>query len=162
MLYDNRYIEIRYKKGLIRINRLVNQNDNDYNKLYQIAEYFADKGSVVELAPKMSRSSNFEYESLYYDLIGTKYEGKCPDLKIDGLWYEHEGFITDNPKRAFRNMLSHGLKQSNRIIMDKPDLTERHMKRCIQNRINNGEDIVEIWLRDNDGNITLLYKKTDG
>ena len=162
MLYDNRYIEIRHKKGLIRINRLVNQNDNDYNKLYQIAEYFADKGSVVELAPKMSRSSNFEYESLYYDLIGTKYEGKCPDLKIDGLWYEHEGFVTDNPKRAFRNMLSHGLKQSNRIIMDKPDLTERHMKRCIQNRINNGEDIVEIWLRDNDGNITLLYKKTDG
>ena len=162
MLYDNQYIEIRHKKGLIRINRLVNQNDNDYNKLYQIAEYFADKGSVVELAPKMSRSSNFEYGSLYYDLIGTKYEGKCPDLKIDGLWYEHEGFITDNPKRAFRNMLSHGLKQSNRIIMDKPDLTERHMKRCIQNRINNGEDIVEIWLRDNDGNITLLYKKTDG
>ena len=162
MLYDNRYIEIRRRKGLIRINRLVNQNDNDYNKLYQIAEYFADKGSVVELAPKMSRSSNFEYESLYYDLIGTKYEGKCPDLKIDGLWYEHEGFVTDNPKRAFRNMLSHGLKQSNRIIMDKPDLTERHMKRCIQNRINNGEDIVEIWLRDNDGNITLLYKKTDG
>lgn len=162
MLYDNRYIEIRRRKGLIRINRLVNQNDNDYNKLYQIAEYFADKGSVVELAPKMSRSSNFEYESLYYDLIGTKYEGKCPDLKIDGLWYEHEGFVTDNPKRAFRNMLSHGMKQSNRIIMDKPDLTERHMKRCIQNRINNGEDIVEIWLRDNDGNITLLYKKTDG
>ena len=162
MLYDNRYIEIRHKKGLIRINRLVNQNDNDYNKLYQIAEYFADKGSVVELAPKMSRSSKFEYESLYYDLIGTKYEGKCPDLRIDGLWYEHEGFITDNPKRAFRNMLSHGLKQSNRIIMDKPDLTERHMKRCIQNRINNGEDIVEIWLRDNDGNIKLLYKKTDG
>ena len=162
MLYDNQYIEIRHKKGLIRINRLVNQNDNDYNKLYQIAEYFADKGSVVELAPKMSRSSNFEYESLYYDLIGTKYEGKCPDLKIDGLWYEHEGFVTDNPKRAFRNMLSHGLKQSNRIIMDKPDLTERHMKRCIQNRINNGEDIVEIWLRDNYGNITLLYKKTDG
>lgn len=162
MLYDNQYIEIRHKKGLIRINRLVNQNDNDYNKLYQIAEYFADKGSVVELAPKMSRSSNFEYESLYYDLIGTKYEGKCPDLRIDGLWYEHEGFVTDNPKRAFRNMLSHGLKQSNRIIMDKPDLTERHMKRCIQNRINNGEDIVEIWLRDNDGNITLLYKKTDG
>ena len=56
MLYDNQYIEIRHKKGLIRINRLVNQNDNDYNKLYQIAEYFADKGSVVELAPKMSRS----------------------------------------------------------------------------------------------------------
>ena len=160
MLYDNRYIEIRRKKGLIRINRLVNQNDNDYNKLYQIAEYFADKGSVVELAPKMSRSSNFEYESLYYDLIGTKYEGKCPDLKIDGLRYEHEGFVTDNPKRAFRNMLNHGLKQSSRIIINRPNLTDAFMKRIIKQRVKDGHDIDEVWIMD-DNSIIPLYKKSE-
>ncbi len=160
MLYDNRYIEIRRKKGLIRINRLVNQNDNDYNKLYQIAEYFADKGSVVELAPKMSRSSNFEYESLYYDLIGTKYEGKCPDLKIDGLWYEHEGFVTDNPKTAFRNMLNHGLKQSSRIIINRPNLTDAFMKRIIKQRVKDGHDIDEVWIMD-DNSIIPLYKKSE-
>ena len=160
MLYDNRYIEIRRKKGLIRINRLVNQNDNDYNKLYQIAEYFADKGSVVELAPKMSRSSNFEYESLYYDLIGTKYEGKCPDLRIDGLWYEHEGFVTDNPKTAFRNMLNHGLKQSSRIIINRPNLTDAFMKRIIKQRVKDGHDIDEVWIMD-DNSIIPLYKKSE-
>ena len=160
MLYDNRYIEIRRKKGLIRINRLVNQNDNDYNKLYQIAEYFADKGSVVELAPKMSRSSNFEYESLYYDLIGTKYEGKCPDLKIDGLWYEHEGCVTDNPKTAFRNMLNHGLKQSSRIIINRPNLTDAFMKRIIKQRVKDGHDIDEVWIMD-DNSIIPLYKKSE-
>ena len=160
MLHDNRYIEIRRKKGLIRINRLVNQNDNDYNKLYQIAEYFADKGSVVELAPKMSRSSNFEYESLYYDLIGTKYEGKCPDLKIDGLWYEHEGFVTDNPKTAFRNMLNHGLKQSSRIIINRPNLTDAFMKRIIKQRVKDGHDIDEVWIMD-DNSIIPLYKKSE-
>ena len=160
MLYDNRYIEIRYKKGLIRINRLVNQNDNDYNKLYQIAEYFANKGSVVELAPKMSRSSNFEYESLYYDLIGTKYEGKCPDLRIDGLWYEHEGFVTDNPKTAFRNMLNHGLKQSSRIIINRPNLTDAFMKRIIKQRVKDGHDIDEVWIMD-DNSIIPLYKKSE-
>ena len=160
MLYDNQYIEIRHKKGLIRINRLVNQNDNDYNKLYQIAEYFADKGSVVELAPKMSRSSNFEYESLYYDLIGTKYEGKCPDLKIDGLWYEHEGFVTDNPKTAFRNMLNHGLKQSSRIIINRPNLTDAFMKRIIKQRVKDGHDIDEVWIMD-DNSIIPLYKKSE-
>ena len=160
MLYDNRYIEIRHKKGLIRINRLVNQNDNDYNKLYQIAEYFADKGSVVELAPKMSRSSNFEYESLYYDLIGTKYEGKCPDLKIDGLWYEHEGFVTDNPKTAFRNMLNHGSKQSSRIIINRPNLTDAFMKRIIKQRVKDGHDIDEVWIMD-DNSIIPLYKKSE-
>ena len=160
MLYDNRYIEIRHKKGLIRINRLVNQNDNDYNKLYQIAEYFADKGSVVELAPKMSRSSNFEYESLYYDLMGTKDEGKCPDLKIDGLWYEHEGFVTDNPKTAFRNMLNHGLKQSSRIIINRPNLTDAFMKRIIKQRVKDGHDIDEVWIMD-DNSIIPLYKKSE-
>lgn len=160
MLYDNQYIEIRHKKGLIRINRLVNQNDNDYNKLYQIAEYFADKGSVVELAPKMSRSSKFEYESLYYDLIGTKYEGKCPDLRIDGLWYEHEGFITDNPKTAFRNMLNHGLKQSSRIIINRPNLTDAFMKRIIKQRVKDGHDIDEVWIMD-DNSIIPLYKKSE-
>lgn len=160
MLYDNQYIEIRHKKGLIRINRLVNQNDNDYNKLYQIAEYFADKGSVVELAPKMSRSSKFEYESLYYDLIGTKYEGKCPDLRIDGLWYEHEGFVADNPKTAFRNMLNHGLKQSSRIIINRPNLTDAFMKRIIKQRVKDGHDIDEVWIMD-DNSIIPLYKKSE-
>ena len=36
------------------------------------------------------------------------------------------------------------------------------MKRGIYNRINNGEDIEEIWLRYQDGEIKLLFKKTDG
>ncbi len=153
---------IKHGNGEIRINRNVNRNDSDYQKLYQIAEYFADKGEVVELTPKMSRPPKFKYECIYGDLIGTKFEGKCPDLRIGGKWYEHEGFISDNPKRAFANMINHGLKQSNRIIIDRPDLTERYMSRSIFNRINNGEDIQEIWLRDTDGSLRLLYKKTDG
>ena len=115
---------------------------------------------VVELAPKMSRSSNFEYESLYYDLIGTKYEGKCPDLKIDGLWYEHEGFVTDNPKTAFRNMLNHGLKQSSRIIINRPNLTDAFMKRIIKQRVKDGHDIDEVWIMD-DNSIIPLYKKSE-
>ena len=89
-------------------------------------------------------------------MIGRKYKGKYPDLKIGELWYEHEGFVTDNPKRAFSNLLYHGLKLSNRIIIDKPDLAERYMRRSIQSRINSGEGIAEIWLWDKDGNHTTL------
>lgn len=87
---------------------------------------------------------------------------KCPDLNVDGLWYEHEGFISNNPKNAFRNMIKDGLLQSTRLVIDKPNLTERFMKRELYNRINNGEDIEEIWLRYQDGEIKLLFKKTDG
>jgi hypothetical protein len=95
--------------------------------------------------------------------MGTVYEGKCPDLNINGLWYEHEGFVSKKPKNAFRNMMVDGLVQSNRIIIDEPDLTERYMLRGIVGRITaNGTDIKEVWLRKADGEIKLLFKNTDG
>ena len=99
---------IQYGKGIIKINRNVNRSDSDFQKLYEIAEHFAALGDEVELTPKMTRPSRFKYECIYKDLIGTKYEGKCPDLLINGKRYEHEGYITNNPKNAFRNMLMMG------------------------------------------------------
>ena len=110
----------------------------------------------------MKRPPEFEYSKYYKSLIGTKYESKCPDLNVDGESYEHERFISNNPKNAFRNMIKDGLLQSNRLVIDKPNLTERFMQRELYNRINNGEDIEEIWLRYQDGEIKLLFKKTDG
>ena len=76
------------------------------------------------------------------------------------MWYEHEGFISNNPKNAFRNMLNDGLAQSSRIVIDKPNLTEAFMKRGIYNRISNGVDIKEVWLRDNN-KIYPLYIKSE-
>ena len=150
---------IKHGNGEIRINRNVNREDSDYKKLYQIAEYFANKGEIVELTPKMSRPPKFKYECIYGDLIGTKYENKCPDLRIGGKWYEHEGFISDNPKRAFSNMVNHGLKQSGRIIIDKPNLTDRYMlHNLIVRATKELQDITEVWLLE-DAQLRLLYKK---
>lgn len=33
----------------------------------------------------MTRPSKFKYECIYKDLVGTKYENKCPDLRINGI-----------------------------------------------------------------------------
>ena len=52
-------------------------------------------------------------------LRGTPYYGKCPDLIVDGVWYEHEAFTKPNPKSNFSNMLRRGLSQSDRIIINK-------------------------------------------
>lgn len=105
--------EVKYKlgKGTITIPKYVNSSDNDYKKLIQIAEHFALKGSNIVLTPKMKRPPEFEYSKYYKSLIGTKYEDKYPDLNIDGKWYEHEGFVSLNPKNAFRNMLNDGLRK---------------------------------------------------
>lgn len=144
--------------GRILVHHLVGKNDSDYSKLLEIAEHFASQGREVKLTPKMSRPKKFLYENIYSSLMGTKYENKCPDLFIDGLWYEHEGFVSNNPKRAFSNMMFHGLKQSSRLIIDKPELKDGYMLRSIYGRIRENQIIDEIWLNDN-GQIRLLYKK---
>lgn len=154
--------EVKYKlgKGTITIPKYVSSSDNDYKKLIQIAEHFALKGSNVILTPKMKRPPEFEYSKYYKSLIGTKYEGKCPDLNVDGLWYEHEGFLTNNPKRALKNMLNDGLKQASHLILDRPNLTDHYILHNIIVRQKQGQDIQEVWLRTED-KISLIYKKRE-
>ena len=146
-------------KGTVIIHKLVNRSDSDFEKLNEIATFFArEQGAEVILTPKMSRPPKFQYECVYGSLMGTKYEGKCPDLCVNGIWYEYESLTSSNPKRAFSNMMNHGLKQSGYLIIDKPDLTEAYMKRVIRQRIKGGQAIEEIWIKDS-SDIRLLYKK---
>ena len=157
--YSNAGETYKVGDGQVTISNLVNRNDSDYTKLVQVAEEFAKSGKVVTLTPKMSRPPKFKYECIYGSLVGTKFERKCPDLNVDGEWYEHEGFTSTNPKNAFRNMLTDGLRQANRIVIDEPELSEAYMKRVIHHRLTQGQDIVEIWLRRKDGSLKALYKK---
>ncbi len=146
--------------GSVTIPKYVNASDNDYKKLCDIAMHFARQGANVTLTPKMKRPPEFEYSKYYKSLIGTKYEGKCPDLNVDGLWYEHEGFLTANPKRALKNMLNDGLKQASHLILDRPNLTGHYILHNIIVRQKQGQDIQEVWLRTED-EISLIYKKRE-
>jgi len=56
-------------------------------------------------------------------------------------------------------MLNHGLKQSNRLIIDRPELAEWYIMHNIITRVKNGQDIQEIWLREKDGSLKRLYVK---
>lgn len=144
--------------GKILIHELVSSKDSDYTKLIDVATFFAAMGKEVRLTPKMKRPPQFEYASIYGSLVGTRYVNKCPDMLVDDFWYEHEGFISSNPKNAFRNMLNDGLIQASRLVIDKPNLTEAYMKRVIRQRIKDGQMIDEIWVKDGTS-IQLIYKK---
>ena len=149
----------RVGKGTVKISKLIDPKSPDYDKLKQAAEHFALDGLEVEMTPKMSRPDDFVYDCYYKDLRGTKYDGKCPDIRVGDVWYEHEGFTTKDPVKAFNNMLNHGLKQSSRLIIDQPDLTDAYMKKSIRRRIYTAEQIIdEVWIRTDSG-IRLLYKK---
>ena len=75
---------------------------------------------------------------------------------------EQIGHRDADSKRAFHNMMTHGLKQSDRLILDRPELTDRYRRKSILGRIERGADIQEVGLRDKNGSMALLYKKTDG
>ena len=57
-------------------------------------------------------------------------------------------------------MLNHGLKQTDRLIIDKPNLTDAYMKRVVKQRIKDDQNIEEIWIKDDSG-IRILYKKSE-
>ena len=148
-----------YKNGgQIDVYKNIDRNTDDYKRIYTSAEYFAKQGKKVTLTPKIDSPTNcYDYERIYEPLIGTQYYGKCPDLLIDGKFYEHEGFISNNPKNALRNMFSHGLVQSDRLIFEDCRLTDRHILRAIYNRKKNGAVINELWIKNGD-DLRLLYK----
>ena len=89
--------------------------------------------------------------------MGTKYEGKCPDLKVRDYFYEHEGFVTNNPKTNFSNMFRRGLKQSSYIIIEDCNVTFDHIIRTCVQRIKEAHVIDEIWVMKND-KIEIAFK----
>lgn len=78
--------------------------NKQFENLYATA--FAEQGHKVVITPKFDGGKFCpDYDNIYGGLKGTKYYGKCPDFSVDDMWYEYVGFSTNNPKRAFGNIL---------------------------------------------------------
>jgi hypothetical protein len=144
----------------IKISTLVKKTDSDYDDLVKIATEFSKNGFEVSMTPKMTRPTSFEYDCYYSDLRGTMYENKCPDFNINGEWYDYKGFTSENPKNALSNMLSKGLKQSDKLILQQSELTDGFILRRIYGRIKDGQNVSEIWLW-NGNKLRCLYKKQE-
>jgi hypothetical protein len=104
----------------------------DIQDILHIGDCFARMGCVV----KIPRPVHFKcelYQVVYGGLIGTRFERKCPDLIVDGQYYEYESYVRPWNKRKLSNMLSDGLKQSDRLIIDNRDgASFRHILRAIR------------------------------
>lgn len=148
------------RNGRIEIHSKVDIGKNDFKDLMNISIEFAKTGKIVQILPKLHYKDE-RYKEIFCSLMGTKYEGKCPDLKIDDQFYEYEGFIIHNPKTNLSNMLNRGLKQSARVIIEDCNVTTNYLMRNINSRIRAGTDIKEIWLLKKNGSISLLYKNTE-
>ena len=154
-------LEIYPNGGKVIAYKSINYDTEDFQKIFFCASFFAKQGHTVTITPKLNATlKNPAYKIIYGNLLNTQYYGKCPDFEVNGTFYEHEGYQSSNMKKAFRNMLNHGSKQSNRIIVDDCGLTTGYMLRSIASRITIGIEIKEIWIRNGE-NLRLLYK-TEG
>ena len=148
--------------GRVVVYNAIDRSTGDFHRILNCAKYFARQGKQVVMPPKLNVTyKNPAYDKIFGTLRGTPYYGKCPDLIVDGVWYEHEAFTKPNPKLNFSNMLRRGLSQSDRIIIEKCGLSERIMRKSIRDRLFAGICIKEIWMHDGD-HISLLFKNTEG
>jgi len=134
----------------------------DHRDLVSIARFFAKQGGNVKITTDI-HFKDARYREVFGGLIGTKYERKCPDLIIDGKFYEYENYKPPFKKEKISNMLSQGIKQSSRIIINNnKGTTHRIIRRNIYNRVVfEKQNIDEVWLYEK-GEIIQLYKKTKG
>ena len=150
----------KYKNGgRIEVYKTVDRTVNDFDKKFDSCNYFAKQGKKTVMTPKVHHKDP-AYKEIYSSLIGTKYEGKCPDFKIEDDFYEHEGFDVSkntNPTRTFSNMISRGISQSNRIVIDDNNIGRVWAQRNIYNRVKNGQDINEVWILENSGTLTRIF-----
>ena len=129
----------------------IDRTTGDFRRILSCAKFFAQQGKQVVMPPMLKVPyKNPVYDQIFGTLRGTPYYGKCPDLLVDGVWYEHEGFTSVNPKTNFANMCNRGFRQSDRIIIEKCGLTDGYMLRSLEGQMKAGVRISELWVRDGD------------
>ena len=162
--YIERVIKEYPNGGKIIISNLVNIEASDYQRVYSCCDFFAKQGKETTILPKFNSPLRNElYQQLYADLQGTPYWGKCPDFKVGNKFYEHEGFLGDENtlsfKEAFKkatNMISKGVKQSNKIVIDYTPCDYNSIVRTIEERIKSGQMISEVWVLRN-GSLERIF-----
>jgi len=145
--------------GQVLIHSKVNRKQSDYKDLLSIANIFAKEGRPVKLTPVLHHKTE-AYKEVYSVLVGTKYDWKCPDLKIGNYFYEYESFTPPFRLRKLSRMLSQGGKQSSRIIVNNNKGTsDNYLRRYIHSNIRQGAFFNEVWAYEK-GKVRLLFKRT--
>ena len=155
---DFKTVKTFRNRGVFKEHISIDKTQSGYTIVKNVGIEFARLGKAVEVPPVLHFKSP-EYAKIYGALEGTKYYRKCPDLIIDGQFYEVEGFVPPFSKIKIKNMLTHGVVQSNNIVLNNnKGASDRYIFRLIHQRIRLGQDINEVWLYEK-GKIRMLYKK---
>lgn len=145
--------------GVVMVMHRINKERADYKDIITIATLFAKAGMIVKVLSPVHYKDK-EYYQIFGGLIGTKYERKCPDLEINGNYYEYESYVRPWNKRKISSMISHGLQQASRIVIDNnKGSSDRFIRKCIMARLNlKNQYIDEVWIYEK-GQLRLFFKE---
>ena len=133
---DGFKLEHNFKNGgKLYVHPDIDKDKADYKEMKRICLQLAQMGHEVRMTPRLHCKSE-EYKQIYGSLIGTKYEKKCPDFSVDGIFYEYEGFVKPWNKKKVGHMLSHGLQQSSRVVINNTKgCSDRFIRKAVLARI---------------------------
>lgn len=152
-VYDDKENNISFK-----IAKDIDKSKSDYTDLINIAAEFTKSGKKVAILKPYHVKSG-EYQRVFGRLAGTKYWGKNPDLLIGDKFYEYESYVRPFNNKKIGRMLSHGMVQSDLIIIDnKAQTMDWYIQKLIDARLKVGATINEVWLYDDSG-IRLLFQQ---
>lgn len=146
--------------GSFAIHNMVRKRDSkDFDRLKHAARLMAKTGREVVILPEINAKN-----PLYLQIFGENnkhYPNKCPDMIVDGKYfYEHKGYTTKNPDKSAMNMVNKALKQSSRIIIEKPLESNHDIRSLIEGKIRNGKKVSEVYIVHN-SYLELVYKKNE-
>ena len=159
MSSDGFKLEHNFKNGgKLYVHPDIDKDKADYKDMKRICLQLAKMGHEVRMTPRLHCKSE-EYKQIYGSLIGTKYEKKCPDFSVNGVFYEYEGFVKPWNKKKVGHMLSHGLQQSSRVVINNTKgCSDRFIRKAVMARIHlPGQEVNEVWIYEK-GNVRLFYK----
>lgn len=159
MSSDGFKLEHNFKNGgKLYVHPDIDKDKADYKDMKRICLQLAKMGHEVRMTPRLHCKSE-EYKQIYGSLIGTKYEKKCPDFSVDGVFYEYEGFVKPWNKKKVGHMLFHGLQQSSRVVINNTKgCSDRFIRKAVMARIHlPGQEVNEVWIYEK-GNVRLFYK----
>ncbi|MDR0680989.1 MAG: hypothetical protein LBG15_03940, partial [Dysgonamonadaceae bacterium] len=77
---------------------------SDHKDLLAVSRYFAEKGDNVQITTAIHFKDE-KYKEVFGKLNGTGYERKCPDLIINGKYYEYESYTPPFKKEKISHMI---------------------------------------------------------
>ena len=152
-------------KGSVYLMAGLDKTNSDYNDLLSIACYFAKKGKTIYILSPI-HYKDARYHDVYGSLIGTIYYRKCPDLIIDGEFYEYESYERPFKAKKISHMIKRGAEQSDRIIIDNnKGASDRYIINMVLKRITDKffqKKIQELYVYEKGAVRRLYHNKKSG